>query len=78
LSKQSICYNIIRDIVRDAQDMVGTRFTLRVNPEIADLLHGEESELISFLEKTLKKQIVIYPNPRFHLEEFDIFEILNS
>jgi len=78
LSKQSICYNIFRDIVRDAQDMVGNRFTLRVNPEIADLLHGEESELISFLEKTLKKQIVIYPNPRFHLEEFDIFEILNS
>lgn len=78
LSKQSICYNIYREIVRAALDMRGHRFTLRVNPEIADLLHGEENDLILSLERTLGKQIIIYPNPRFHLEEFDIFEILGN
>lgn len=78
LSKQSICYNIYREILREARDMIGERFTLRVNPEIAELLHGEESKIILSLEKKLKKQIVIYPNHRFHIEEFDIFEILKS
>jgi len=78
ISKQSICYNIFREILREAQDMVGNRFTLRVNPEIADFLHGEENSLIASLEKTLNKQIVIYPNPRFHVEEFDIFEIVKN
>jgi ribonuclease G len=78
LSKQSICYNIYREVLREAVDMVGERFTLRVNPEIAELLHGEESKIILSLEKKLKKQIVIYPNHRFHIEEFDIFEILKS
>jgi len=78
LSKQSICYNIYREVLREAMDMVGERFTLRVNPEIAELLHGEESKTILSLEKKLKKQIVIYPNHRFHIEEFDIFEILKS
>ncbi|MFO7559686.1 MAG: Rne/Rng family ribonuclease [Desulfobacterales bacterium] len=78
ISKQSICYNIFREILREAQDMVGNRFTLRVNPEIADYLHGEENHLISSLEKALNKQIVIYPNPRFHVEEFDVFEIIKN
>jgi ribonuclease G len=78
ISKPSICYSIYREILRDSQDMLGTRLTLQVNPEIADLLHGEESDLIVSLEKRSGKQIVIYPNPQFHLEEFDIFEIIKS
>ncbi len=78
ISKQSLCYNIYREILREAQDMIGDRFTLRVNPEIAELLHGEENNLIVSLEQRLNKQIVIYPNQRFHVEEFDIFEIVNK
>ncbi|MBW1995143.1 MAG: ribonuclease E/G, partial [Deltaproteobacteria bacterium] len=78
LSKQSICYNIYREIIRQAQDMMGVRLTLKVNPRIAELLHGEESHLISDAEKTIGKQIVIYPNAQFHLEQFDIFELLKD
>ena len=76
MSGQSICYNIYRDVLRESQDMIGERLTIRVNPEIAELLHGEENHIISSLEKTLLKQVVIYPNSDFHIEEFDIFETL--
>jgi ribonuclease G len=75
ISSQSVCYAIFREILREAQDMNGIRLTLRVNPQIAELLHGEENHLIATLEKTIGKQIVIYPNTTYHLEEFDIFEI---
>jgi ribonuclease G len=75
ISKQSICYTIFREVLRESQDMNGIRLTLRVNPQIAELLHGEENHLIAALEKTIGKQIVIYPNTTYHLEEFDIFEI---
>jgi ribonuclease G len=75
ISKQSICYSIFREILRESQDMNGIRLTLRVNPQIAELLHGEENHLILTLEKVIGKQIVIYPNTTYHLEEFDIFEI---
>jgi len=75
ISKQSICYTIFRDILRESQDMNGIRLTLRVNPQIAELLHGEENYLITALEKTIGKQIVIYPNTTYHVEEYDIFEI---
>jgi ribonuclease G len=78
ISKQSICYNIYREILRDSRDMMGTRLTLRVNPTIAELLHGEENHIILSLENLIKKQIIIYPNTEFHMEEFDIFEILKE
>lgn len=74
ISKQSICYNIYRDLLRESRDTAGTRLTLKVNPKIAELLHGEESSLIGNLEKTTGKQIVIYPNPGYHIEEFEVFD----
>jgi ribonuclease G len=78
LSKQSICYNIYREILRDVHDMDGTRLTLRVNPQIAELLLGQENPLIARLERSINKQIVIYPNPEFHMEQFDIFEVIGQ
>jgi ribonuclease G len=77
ISRQSICYRIYREMLRDAHDMNGTRLTLRVNPQIAELLLGEEDNLITSLEREIGKQIVIYPDQEFHLEQFDIFEVLN-
>ena len=76
VSKKTICYDIYRGLLREAQDMQGERFTLRVNPEIAELLHEEEKNLIVSLEKKIGKRIVIYPNPKLHMEEFDILEIM--
>ena len=77
VSRQSICYRIYREILRDVHDMDGRRLTLRVNPQVAELLLGEEDLLITRLERCIGKQIVIYPNPEFHLEQFDVFEVLN-
>ena len=61
--------------MREVADITGVRLTLRVNPEIAELLHGEENSIIVSLEKQIGKQVIIYPNSQFHMEEFDIFEM---
>ncbi len=75
MSGQSICHNIYREVLRDNQDLSpGGRLTIRVNPEIAELLHDEQNHIILSLERAIGKQIVVYPNTEFHLEEFDIFE----
>jgi len=73
ISRQTICYNIFREILRESHDMVGVKVSLKVNPEIADLLHGEENRIIVELERVIGKQIVIYPGAKLHMEEFDIF-----
>ncbi len=78
ISKQSICYNIYREIITKSKDMTGIVFSLYVNPEIAVLLHDEESKIITSLERKLKVQILVYPNSKYHLEEFDIIEIIGD
>jgi ribonuclease G len=77
LSGQTLCYSIHREILRNSGEMLGSGITLRVNPQIAELLHGEENHLITSLEHRLSKQITIYPDRRFHLEEFDLLETLS-
>ncbi len=77
LSGQSLCYTIFREILRNSSDIPGFGLTLRVNPQIAELLHGEENHLITSLERRLNKQITIYPDSHFHFEEFDLLETMN-
>ncbi|MBF0259204.1 MAG: Rne/Rng family ribonuclease [Desulfamplus sp.] len=76
LSGKSICHKIHRDLLNEATDIMGNRFTVKVHPEIAQLLHGEEKHLISSLEKKLGTPIAIYPEPQYHIEEYHIFESL--
>jgi len=76
LSGKSICHKIYRDLVSEAGDIMGNRFTVKVHPEIAQLLHGREKHLISSLEKQFSKPIAIYPEPHYHIEEYHIFESL--
>jgi ribonuclease G len=75
VSRQSVGYTVYREILRSSRDMMGHRVAIRVNPQVAEFLHREENHLITNLERFMNKQIVIYPEPRFHVEQFDIFEI---
>jgi ribonuclease G len=75
LSKQTICNNIYREVLRLSHDVQGEKISLRVHPEIADLLLGEANEIIISLEKHLQRQVVIYPVDEFHIEEFNIIEV---
>jgi ribonuclease G len=77
LSRRSICYAIYREVLREAWDLPGNGITLRVNPEIAELLYHEEQRLIDSLERRVGKKIEIYPNEKYHLEQFDLFEVLD-
>jgi ribonuclease G len=78
ISKQTICYNIYREILRESRDMIGVKVSLRVNPEIAELLYGEESHIIVAVERIIGRQIIIYPDAKLHMEEFNIFEIIKE
>ena len=76
LSKRSICHKIHRDLLNEANDIMGNMFTLKVHPDIAQVLHGEQKHIISSLERQIKRPISIYPEPNYHIEEYHIFETL--
>lgn len=75
LSRRTICYNIFRDVCRRGAERETSRIHLRVHPVIADLLLGEESGLISSLEDRVGRQIYIYPEHGYHLEQYEITEV---
>jgi len=74
LSTKTICYNIYREIFRQSGDFMGSRFAIRVNPAVAEKLHGEENHLMVNLEKKTGKRVIIYPDDTYHVEQFDVFE----
>lgn len=79
VSGQSVCYNIYRDVMRYRGDIHSSKTTLIVHPIIAELLHGEERLIVELLEKLTGKQIIVYPYPKHHLEQYEIQEsALNS
>jgi len=76
LSPKSLCYKVYREILRQSSDMIGINFTLAVHPDVAELLHGEENQIITELENIISKPIIVYPKRNLHIEEFDIVEVL--
>jgi ribonuclease G len=74
-SRRTVCYNIYRDMRRESGEMLAPGITLKVHPEIAELLLGEEGSLVDSLEVALNKKIVVRPDPHFHLEQYEMYEM---
>jgi ribonuclease G len=74
-SRRTICYNIYHDMRRESGEMMAPNITLKVHPEIAELLLGEESSLIDSLESALNKKIIVRPDVHFHLEQYEMYEM---
>jgi ribonuclease G len=60
---------------RESGEMLAPGITLKVHPEIAELLLGEEGSLVDSLEVALNKKIVVRPDPQFHLEQYEMYEM---
>jgi len=71
-SQRSVCYEIFRKISRDAKNIGGDNVTIRVHPQVADMLLREESEHIERLEQETDKQFTIIPVPDMHIKRYEI------
>lgn len=71
-SRRTICYDIFRKIVRNADRTGGFSVTLRVHPRIADMLNKEEQSTLRQLENDTHKKLVVVPVKDLHIEKYDI------
>lgn len=74
LSKKTMVQKIYREIRRHSCDITGSEFIVRVNPDMADYIMREESNIVIRLENELGRRIRIQKNANFHLEEFEVTE----
>jgi len=67
----TICYEIYREITKSSLRLRGKELIIRVNPEVATALLGEENYLVQELQKELKLKVTIKGDPNLHHQRFD-------
>jgi ribonuclease G len=71
-SKQTICYEIFREIERDHRSLAGNRIMVEVHPGVANLLCDEERHLLENLERRYQVRVTVHASQHLHLEQYEI------
>jgi ribonuclease G len=71
-SVATVCSEIYDEVRKLASDMRGQPLLLRVNPEVARALAGEEAGLLKDLSGLVGEEILVQGDPLLHQEQFDV------
>jgi ribonuclease G len=71
-SRQTICYEIFRQIRRECLGFQGQKIVLNLHPDIAGYIYSEENEGLESLERECGRKILIKTRYDFHVEQFEI------
>jgi ribonuclease G len=71
-SVATVCSEIYDEVKKLAPDMRGQALLLRVNPEVARALSGEEAGVLKNLSQLVGAEIVVQADPLLHQEQFDV------
>ncbi|HXY40100.1 MAG TPA: Rne/Rng family ribonuclease [Vicinamibacteria bacterium] len=74
-SVATVCTEIYDEVRSLAADMRGERVLLRVNPEVARALAGEEASVLKSLSSVVSGEIQVQPDPLLHQEQFDVVAV---
>jgi Ribonuclease G/E len=68
----TVCSEIYDEVKKIASDVRGHALRLRVNPEIARALEGEEAGVLADLAELVGPDITVQPDALLHQEQFDV------
>ena len=71
-SKQTVVYEILRQIRRDKAFLPGYNVVVNAHPAVIDLMRGEERESVVEAERRFMRRIELVPRREYHLEQFDL------
>jgi len=74
-SVATVCSEIYDEVKKLAADMDGQRLLLRVNPEVARALAGDEAGVLRDLSALLSRDISVQGDPLLHQEQFDVVPV---
>ena len=74
-SSSTVCYEILTELKKIAQDLDGPGVLLRVNPDIARALKEEERGVLRDLKSLLGRDVIVKPDVHLHHEQFDVMSI---
>jgi ribonuclease G len=71
-SKQTIAYEILRQIRRDRASLPGYSVVVNAHPAVIDIMKGEEREAVQEAERRFMRRIELVARKEYHLEQFDL------
>jgi len=71
-SKETIAYEILREIRRKRNDLPGYTVVVNCHPAVADLLTGSEKSVTQEAESRYMRRILVNARTEYHLEQFDL------
>ncbi|MCA9773687.1 MAG: Rne/Rng family ribonuclease [Myxococcales bacterium] len=71
-SRESIAYEILRDLRRELRGKRRQKYKLRVHPLIAETFENGEEASLRAIETKMNKKIEIEAVPKFHHEQYEI------
>jgi len=71
-SRQTVCYEILRELERERVELFGRNVTVIAHPEVAARFCDEERGPLESLEERLHARILVRGDAEFHLEQYEI------
>jgi ribonuclease G len=71
-SKETVAFEILREIRRRRQDLPGYTVIVNCHPAVADLLTGSEKSALQEAESRYMRRIQVTMRTEYHLEQFDL------
>jgi ribonuclease G len=71
-SKQTVAYEILRQIKRERMSLRGYSVVVNAHPAVVDLLKNEERTAVQEAERRYQRRIELVPRREYHLEQFDL------
>ena len=74
-SRASVCYEIFRELEREAAYDLAETLCVLVHPDVAELLMEEENNTLRALEKRLGRKIIVETGSGLRREDFEIIPV---
>jgi ribonuclease G len=71
-SKQTIAYEILRQIRRERMNLPGYVIVVNAHPAVVDLLKSDERVAVTEAERLFQRRLELVPRKEYHLEQFDL------
>ncbi len=71
-SKQTVCYEVLRELERQRNDFYGRNVLVMAHPEVAAMFCDEERANLERVEERMHALISVKSDPNLHLENYDI------
>lgn len=69
---QTICYEILREVTREAGQYQAQGYTIVASPAVIDLLLGAEANSLANLQETIARPIKLQAESHYHQQQYDI------